>query len=74
MTIGTGSNSHESNVYCKCHGAQKVAEVGPEGVEIVSRHHGTYHVGSLSAREVLSLMAGTVEGSAIIQFVQKIMV
>ena len=71
--MGTGSNSHEANnIYCLCHGQQKVAEIGSGGIEMVSKHHGTYHVGSLSAKEVVMRLAGTVEGSAIIQFVQKL--
>ena len=72
MTIGTGSNSTEANVYCRCHGGQKIAEIGSAGVEVISKHHGTYHIGSLSAREVLRRMAGTLEGSAIIQFVRRV--
>lgn len=59
------------NIFCLCHGAQKMAEITPkEGIEVVSRHHGTYHIGSLSVRELLTQLSGTTNGSAIIDFVR----
>ena len=41
------------------------------GIEVVSRHHGAYHTGSLSVRELLSQISGTTDGSAILTFVQQ---
>lgn len=69
--MGSGSNSHPVDLFCVCHGKQKMAEVTPgQGLEIVSRHHGTYHTGSLSVRDLLVQLSGTTNGSAIVQFVQ----
>lgn len=70
--MGSGSNNHPVSLFCVCHGRQKMAEVTPgRGVEVVSRHHGTYHTGSLSVRELLVQLSGTTNGSAIVQFVQE---
>ena len=68
--MGNGTNSQPVNLFCLCHGKQKMAEIHPaEGIEVVSRHHGTYHVGSLSVHDLLTQLAGTTNGSAIIEFV-----
>mgnify|MGYP001583709595 CR=1 FL=1 len=59
------------NVLCTCHGQQKMAAVRPGvGIEMISRHHGTYHIGSLSVRELLMQISGTTDGSAITEFVR----
>ena len=71
--MGSGSNSGPVNVYCRCHGSQRMAVVTPgQGIEVVSRHHGTYHTGSLGVRELLRELSGTTNGSAIVQFVRGI--
>ena len=70
--MGSGSNSRTEAIFCVCHGQQKMAEVGNEGLAVVSRHHGTYHTGSLSARDLLVQLSGTVEGSAIVKYVQDV--
>ena len=70
--MGSGSNSHPVNIFCVCHGQQKMAQITPgQGIEVVSRHHGAYHTGSLSVRELLHQISGTTDGSAIITFVQQ---
>lgn len=70
--MGSGSNSGAVNMFCVCHGQQKMAVVTPGlGIEVVSRHHGAYHTGSLSVRELLSQISGTTDGSAILTFVQQ---
>lgn len=72
--MGSGSNSGPVNVYCRCHGNQRMAVVTPHnGIEVVSRHHGTYHTGSLSVPELLQQISGTINGSAIVQFVQEVL-
>lgn len=71
--MGSGSNSNPVNIFCVCHGQQKMAVVTPgRGIEVVSRHHGAYHTGSLSVRELLNQISGTTEGSAIVSFVQEL--
>ena len=75
--MGSGSNSLAVNVYCTCHPDSvreraKLWEIHPgQGVEVSSRHHGTYHNGSMGVRDLLEQIAGTVSGSAILQFVQE---
>ena len=70
--MGSGQNSGPVNVYCRCHGNQRMAVItSGEGIEVVSRHHGTYHTGSLSVPELLQRLSGTVNGSAIVQFVRE---
>mgnify|MGYP001558544702 FL=1 len=70
--MGSGSNG-VVNMLCLCHPAsrgQKMAVVTPGlGIEVISRHHATYHTGSLSVRDLLTQLSGTTEGSAIIDFV-----
>ena len=69
--MDNGTNSKALTVYCVCHGRQKMAAVTPGiGIEVVSRHHGMYHTGSLSVRELLTHLSGTTDGSAIIDFVR----
>ena len=73
--MGSGSNSGPVNVYCRCHGNQRMAVVTVgAGIEVVSRHHGTYHTGSLSAPQLLQQLSGTTNGSAIVQFVRELFV
>ena len=66
-------NGHVVPLLCLCHPVgkgQKMAVVTPGvGIEVVSRHHGTYHTGSLSAVDLLTQLSGTTDGSAIIAFV-----
>ena len=69
--MNSGSANHPVNIFCVCHGQQKMAVVTPgQGIEVVSRHHGTYHIGSLGVRELLNQISGTTDGSAIVSFVQ----
>ena len=66
------NNGNHIDMLCRCHGQQKMAEVTQGcGIEVVSRHHGTYHVGSLSIRDLLVQLSGTTDGSAIIACVQE---
>lgn len=70
--MGSGSNGKPTKMYCDCHGSQTVALFLPgEGIEVQAKHHGTWHVGSLSAAEVLRRLAGTVDGSAVLDFVRE---
>lgn len=70
--MGSGSNSVPVNIYCRCHGNQRMAVItAGNGLEVVSRHHGTYHTGSLSVSELLRQISGTTSGSAILQFVKE---
>ena len=73
--MGSGNNGNVVNLLCLCHPApkrQKLAVVTPGlGIEVVSRHHGTYHTGSLSIRDILTQLSGTTDGSAIIDFVRE---
>ena len=69
--MGSGSNSGAVNMLCNCHNQQRMWVIYPgQGVETMSRHHGTNHVGSLGVKSLLEQLAGTVSGSAILQFVQ----
>ena len=77
--MGSWSNGNVVNLLCLCHPTtegrnrpQKMAEVTPGlGIEIVSRHRGIYHTGSLSVRDLLTQLSGTTDGSAIIDFVRE---
>ena len=68
-----GRDGYVVPLLCLCHPVdkgQKMAVVTPGiGVEVVSRHHGTYHTGSLSVIGLLTQLSGTTDGSAIIAFV-----
>ena len=68
-----GSNGYVLPLFCLCHPVgkgQKMAVVTPGvGVEVISRHHGTYHTGSLSVIGLLTQLSGNTDGSAIIGFV-----
>ena len=71
-----GTNSGAVRLLCTCpeHGGKRET-VGKffvrEGLEVKSRHHGTYHIGSISAPDLLRHIAGTVDGSAIVTFVRQ---
>ena len=73
--MDSGSNGNVVNLLCLCHPApngQKMAIVTSGlGIEVISRHHGTYHTGSLSVRDLLTQLSGTMDGSAIIDFVRE---
>ena len=77
--MGSGSNSTEVNLYCTCQDPghtqrrQTMAKIYPrEGIEVVSRSHGTHHIGSISVHNLLRLLAGTQDGSAINSFVRQV--
>ena len=73
----SSSNDNAIDLYCTCieHGGkrQTLGKMYPlEGIEIKSRHHGTYHMGSIAASELLFILAGTTDGSAVIEFVRRV--
>jgi len=75
---GNGTNSKPINLFCNvcscAHpGHQKLAEITHDGIEIISRHHGTYHTGSLSIQEILRQVSGTTDGSAVLSFVREVL-
>lgn len=72
LEMGSGSNSNAVNLYCVCHGQQRMAVITPgAGIEVVSRHHGTYHTGSMSVPDLLRQISGTADGSAVVEFVRE---
>lgn len=66
MLKGTG-------VYCERCTSQKLAELSGTGLLIKAHAHGQYHEAGLGAREVLELLAGTQDGSAIARFVEGVL-
>lgn len=74
--MGSGSVRSSERLFCNCpeHDGKRetLAKVYPrEGIEVVGRHHGTNHIGSMSVPDLLRTLAGTVDGSAIVAFVRQ---
>ena len=67
-------NGHDGTaVLCDCCGRTKVAELHPrENLAIVDRSHGRKHVAVLTAREILERLSGTLNGSAVVDYVKTV--
>mgnify|MGYP001606923077 CR=1 FL=1 len=60
------------NIMCSCHQTERMQVAYPQhGIETIARRHGTYHASSLGVTQLLQIIAGTTEGSAILRFVQQ---
>ena len=68
-----GDRRGGTSVYCDCHGTERLLDIMPgEGIEAIDRRHKVKHSVMLEPREVLERLAGTVDGSAIMCFVSKV--
>ena len=60
-------------MYCSCHGTERLLDLRPrEGIQVVDGRHGTRHEATVGPREMLARLAGTVEGSAIVDYVSRV--
>ena len=60
------------NIMCYCHQTERMFVAYPQrGVEAITRRHGTHHASSLGVNQLLAIIAGTTDSSAIINFVQR---
>jgi hypothetical protein len=69
---------HGTTILCACRDCrpgrrEKLAEVHKEGIAIQKGAHGTKHRVFLTPKDVLSRLAGTIDGSAIRDYVDRIM-
>jgi len=59
-------------IFCDCcPSPRKMAELEGTTIDIRHKSHGTWHHAETSIRTVLERLSGTVEGSAIVSYVQK---
>lgn len=62
-----------TSVYCNCHGTERLLDLRPqEGIQVVDGRHGTRHEATVAPREILARLAGTVDGSAIVAYVNRV--
>lgn len=62
-----------TSIYCNCHGTERLLDLRPgEGIHVLDGRHGTRHEAIVGPREVLARLAGTVEGSAIVDYVERV--
>jgi hypothetical protein len=56
-----------------CERSKKLAEMSPDkGLILVSRQHGTLHTAQVSAKEIVHILVGTLEASAIFSWVKSL--
>ena len=61
-----------TSVYCDCHGTERLLDLRPGGLEVRDGRHGIKHEAALGPREVLERLTGTVDGSAIVSYVARV--
>ena len=60
-----------TGIYCSDCGIEKLSEIRPrEGMYVRDRRHGQHHSADVEPLELLRRLAGTLEGSAIVECVQ----
>jgi hypothetical protein len=74
--MGTGTS-----IFCGCsldgelHHSEKLGEIRPlEGLVIHDRRNRIRHMAVVSPMEVLQRLSGTLEGSAVIEYVKKVII
>ena len=66
-----GVNSGTS-VMCDCHGTERLCDIRPGiGLEVLDGRHGIKHLARVDSREMLERLSGTMDGSAIVDFVRR---
>ena len=70
-----------TSVYCEDHGCQvvehrhyeRLLDIKPQvGIEVLDDRHGQRHRALVQPREALERLAGTINGSAILDYVRKV--
>lgn len=62
-----------TSVMCDCHGTERLFDIRPGvGIEAMDGRHGQKHIARVDTHEVLQRLAGTVDGSAIMEFVRHV--
>ena len=62
-----------TSVYCDCHQTERLMDIKPMvGIEVMDGRHGTAHKVLVPPRQTLERLAGTIGGSAIVAYVQKV--
>lgn len=70
-----GGDRSGTSVYCTCHGTERLCDVRPgEGLHVIDGRHGTRHEARVTSRELLERLAGTTDGSAIVEYVHRVVV
>lgn len=66
--------SNGTSVMCDCHGTERLFDIRPGiGIEGVDRRHKVRHMALIEPKEALERLAGTIEGSAILEFARKVL-
>ena len=66
-------NHDGTAIRCDCCDRVKVGEIHPQSrLAIVDRSHGRKHVAVLTAREILERLSGTLNGSAVVDYVKTV--
>ena len=63
-----------TTIVCDCCGSHKLGEMDSNGLEIQKKSHGRDYVATVSPRELLRQLAGTLEASAIVEYVRGVFV
>lgn len=64
-----------TSVMCDCHGTERLLDIRPGmGIEVKDDRHGCKHVAMVESREVLQRLAGTLDGSAIMEYVRQVVI
>ena len=69
-----GGQHSGTSVYCDCHHTERLMDIKPHlGFEIIDDRHGIKHKALVPPREALERLAGTLDGSAIVDYVRRVM-
>ena len=62
-----------TSIFCDCCGTERLLDIKTQGgIHVVDKRHGVRHEASVSSREVLERLSGTIGGSAIVDYVRKV--
>ena len=62
-----------TSVMCNCCGTERMLDIMPHvGIKVIDGRHGVRHTAEVDSREMLERLSGTINGSAIVDFVRKI--
>lgn len=62
-----------TSIYCDCHGSERLCDIRPGiGLEVMDGRHGVKHLARVEPREMLQRLAGTLAGSAILDYVRRV--
>ena len=69
-----GGQHSGTSVYCDCHQTERLMDIKPHiGIEVMDGRHGTAHRALVPPRQALERLAGTLDGSAVMDYVRQVM-